>query len=118
MTTAGAALQHVPMPDVGEPGAPGPFAFADPDRVRAILGEASYQGVDVAAVEAPMRLGDDAEDAAAFLRGTGVGRALLDKADDAAAARAMDAVIEALRPHEKPGGVRLNGAAWLVKAQM
>jgi hypothetical protein len=79
MTTAGVALQHVPMPDLGAPGAPGPFAFADPERVQAILEQAGFNDIRVDPVEAPMRLGDNAEDAVVFLRGTGVGRALLEK---------------------------------------
>jgi SAM-dependent methyltransferase len=114
MASAGAALQYVQMPDLGVPGAPGPFAFAEPERVQEILDKAGFKNVELDSVEAPMRLGDNAEDAVAFLRGTGVGRALLDNADDASAARALDAVTDALRPHEKSNGVYLNGAAWLV----
>ncbi len=117
MATAGAALQHVGMPDLGPPGAPGPFAFADAEHVRAVLEQAGFQGVDAEPVGAPMRLGDTAEDAVAFLRGTGMARALLDDADPDSATRALAAVTEALRPHEKPHGVYLNGAAWLVTAR-
>ena len=117
MATAGAALQHVQMPDLGAPGAPGPFAFADPERVRAILEPAGFTAIGIDPVEAPMRLGDNAEDAVVFLRGTGLGRALLDSADDESVGPALAAVTDALRPHEKPEGVYLNGAAWLVTAR-
>jgi SAM-dependent methyltransferase len=82
MATAGAALQHVQMPDLGEPGAPGPFAFADPERVQSMLEHAGFNDIGITPVEAPMRLGDNADDAVVFLRGTGMGRALLDNADD------------------------------------
>jgi SAM-dependent methyltransferase len=116
MTAAGAALQHVPMPDIGGPDAPGPFSLADPDRTRAVLDSAGYVGVEISAVERPMRLGDDAVDAASFLRGTGLARALFDKADPESVERALQAVTEALRPHERPDGVHLGGAAWLVVA--
>ena len=116
MVTAGAALQHVPMPDLGEPGAPGPFAFSDPDRVRTILDGAGFEGVGIDAADAAMRLGDDAEDAMAFLGTSGMGRALLDRADPESRAKATVAVVEVLRQHETPGGVYLNGAAWLVTA--
>jgi SAM-dependent methyltransferase len=117
MATAGAALQHVQMSDLGAPGAPGPFAFADPERVRAILEPAGFTAIGIDPVEAPMRLGDNAEDAVVFLRGTGLGRALLDSADDESVGPALAAVTDALRPHEKPEGVYLNGAAWLVTAR-
>jgi SAM-dependent methyltransferase len=116
MVTAGAALQHVSMPDLGPPGAPGPFAFADSERVRTILEQAGFQQIGVDPVEAPMRLGDDAEDAVAFLRGTGMARALLGDADDEARTAALAAVADALRARERPEGLYLNGAAWLVTA--
>jgi hypothetical protein len=37
MVPAGAALAHVPMRDLGEPGEPGPFSLSDPNSVRSIL---------------------------------------------------------------------------------
>ena len=46
MGPAGAALQHVPMPDCGEPGGPGPFSFADADRLRFIASRAFDRSVD------------------------------------------------------------------------
>jgi len=44
-------------------------------------------------------------------------RALLDKADERTATRAFEAVGEALRPYEQPGGVYLTGTAWVVTAR-
>ncbi len=117
MATAGAALQHVPFPDLGPPGAPGPFSLADRGRIQQILDGAGFQDVAIDAVEKPMRLGDDADDAVGFLRGTGMARALLDDAEPAAAEHALEAVGEALRTHQQPNGVYLNGAAWLVAAR-
>lgn len=117
MLTAGPALQHVPLPDLGEPGEPGPFSLADPEHTESILAAAGFADVQFDAVEAPMRLGDDAGDAIEFLRGSGVGRSLLEKAEPDAAARAVDAMVAALRPHERPEGLYLNGAAWLVTAR-
>ena len=117
MVPAGAALEFVELPDLGGPGAPGPFSLADPERVRAILRDANFVDVQVDSVDAAMRLGDDAADAVAFLRGTGMARALLDKADERTATRAFEAVGEALRPYEQPGGVYLTGTAWVVTAR-
>ncbi len=50
MLIPGAAVISVlgaapPMPGPGEPG---PFSLADPDRVRAVLGEAGFGGIDIA----------------------------------------------------------------------
>src|SRR6185503_2982965 len=44
--------------------APGPFAFADPDRLRAILEAAGWRDVAIARHDHLMRLGATAEDAA------------------------------------------------------
>jgi SAM-dependent methyltransferase len=42
--TAAGLVPPAPPP---EPGAPGPFAFADPDRVRRILAEAGFAGIEI-----------------------------------------------------------------------
>ena len=111
-----AALEHVPMPNLGPPGAPGPFSLAEANHIQDVLGSAGFEPVVVTALEGQIRLGDDANDAVAFLRGTGMARVLLDQADQATTTRALDAVTEALRAHEAPEGLYLNGAAWLVAA--
>lgn len=116
MVPASAALQHVPMPDLGAPGAPGPFSLADPEHVTGVLTGAGFDDVTTTPVEAPIVLGRDADDAVEFLRGTGMARALLDQADAATAERALATVTAALRPYEQPDGLRLGGAAWLVTA--
>jgi SAM-dependent methyltransferase len=116
LVPVGAALEHVPMPDLGPPGAPGPFSMAEQNHLRDILGSAGFERVVVVAVDRQVRLGDDADDAMDFLRGTSMARILLDKADEVAATTAVHAVTEALRAHEAPGGLYLNGAAWLVTA--
>ena len=116
LVPVGAALEHVPMPDLGPPGAPGPFSLAEPNHIQDVLGSAGFESVVVTALDGQIRLGDDANDAVAFLRGTGMARALLGQADQATATRALDAVTEALRAHEAPEGLYLSGAAWLVVA--
>jgi SAM-dependent methyltransferase len=116
LVPVGAALEHVPMPDLGPPGAPGPFSLAEPNHIQDVLGSAGFEPVTVTALDGQVRVGDDANDAMAFLRGTSMARVLLDQADQAAATRALDAVTEALRAHEAPEGLYLNGAAWLVVA--
>ena len=58
--------RDLPTPPAGMPG---PFGFADPDRVRVILGEAGFHDVRIDEVEAPVRLGADADDAYGFVQG-------------------------------------------------
>jgi SAM-dependent methyltransferase len=113
---AGAALAHVPFPDLGAPDQPGPFSLADPDRITYLLTTASFRDITTTAIEAPMRFGADARDAVNFLAGMGVARTLLDQVDPDTAQLALTAVRDALRPHQTPNGVTLTGAAWLVTA--
>jgi SAM-dependent methyltransferase len=113
---ATAALAHVPFPELGSGDEPGPFSLADPARITDVLSRAGFDDIEVRAAEGPLRLGDDADDALEFLAGIGVARTLLDQVDDATAERALEAVRHALRPHERPEGLSLSGAAWLVTA--
>ena len=42
-----AALEHVPAPPPTQPGEPGPFAFANPERVEAILDSAGFEAINI-----------------------------------------------------------------------
>jgi hypothetical protein len=116
MVPASAALQYVPIPDLLRGDGPSPFSLADPDRIVAVLTAARFAQPVVAPAEAPILWGRDADDAVAFIKGTGMARTLLAPVDPATATRALDAVADALRPYEQPDGVWLGGAAWLVTA--
>lgn len=114
MVPAGAALQHVPMPDLGEPGGPGPFSLADPDRVREVLDGAGFDSVELEEVTLPMALATSVDDAMAFMQRSEIGQTLMKGVDDETAARAWTAVREALEPRATERGVELTGVAWLV----
>jgi SAM-dependent methyltransferase len=111
----GAAAAHVGLPDLGPPGAPGPFAFADRDRIEQILSTAGFGDLTIESVTKPMRIGDDADDAIAFITSLELVRDHLfagKPADSVVAATA--AARAALVPYEGPDGVVMNGGAWLV----
>lgn len=113
---AAAVLAHVPFPDLGAADEPGPFSLADPDRISDVLARAGFADIEAKPVEAPLRLGSDADDTVVFLIGTGIARALLDLVDPDVATRAIDALRDAVCPYERPDGLALGGAAWLVTA--
>lgn len=117
MVPAGAALQHVPMPDFGEPGGPGPFSFADADRLRTVLTDAGFAEIELGEVVRPMMIGDSVDDALQFLQNSDMGDVLFSGVDDDTAARAWAAVRDALATHETTGGVVLNGTVWLATAR-
>ena len=113
----GAALQHVPVPELPADGAPGPFAFADPDRVRTVLGAGGFDDVVLAEVDERERIGASVDDVLTFLGKSEMARILFDGVDDERVAKAWAAVRDALAPYETPEGVMLGGAAWLVTAR-
>ncbi|WP_424533774.1 methyltransferase domain-containing protein [Sphaerisporangium viridialbum] len=96
--------------------APGPESLADPARVHEVLTGAGFDDVVTTPVDAPQVWGRDAADAAGFLGAWGPVQHRLRQVDQASAARALDALAEALRPFEEPDAVRLRGAAWLITA--
>ena len=114
VVTALAVGRELPAPP---PHAPGPFAFADPEHVRRVLGEAGFVDVELAPVDAAMQLGESADDAFAFLRTMGVTRGLTQDLDADTRQRALDALRAAVEAHETREGVRAAGAAWRITAR-
>ncbi|MEU6669318.1 class I SAM-dependent methyltransferase [Streptomyces sp. NPDC046727] len=113
-----AALRDIlPVGDFGQPGLPGMFSLAGPDRIREVLTAAGFTGITVSQAQAHGVWGQGAEDSAEFLLGTGPGRHLMEQADAAARAHARRALTDHLRAHEATGGtVRLLSTSWLVTA--
>jgi SAM-dependent methyltransferase len=102
-----------------EPDAPGPFAFADPDRVRRILGTAGWSGVVLTRQDVPMRIagpGQIAEAADFATRVGGLARALAEATPELKV-RATEAIAAALPEYDGPEGICLTGSIWLVSAQ-
>lgn len=114
-----AAAAHVPLPDLGEPDAPGMFALADRDRVVGILTEAGFGDVTIEPAGPSLLVGGGGtlDDAVAFMRESGIGQALLADAEPDAARRAMEAVRDALAPYVTPRGVELASAVWIVQGR-
>lgn len=112
--TAVAPLLSVP-PAPPNPLAPGPFAFADRERLRGILAEAGFariaiephdQAIGWSDVETALRMALRIGPAAAAMR---------DNPDRRPAM--MDAVRAVLAAHAGPDGVRMGSATWIVRAE-
>lgn len=114
-----AAYEHVPRLPKPEPEEPGPFAFADTERVRRILTAAGFRAVSFAPLDIPMDVaaGGTLEDAVFQSAAMGpTKRALADQPDEVRAA-ALESIRRALRPYAAPTGVTLPGAVWLAAAE-
>ncbi len=116
---AQAVRSALPSLPASDPSGPGPLAFADPARVRRILGGAGFGEIELEPFDHPMPLGNGGglEAAATEAMTLGPAARLLAEADDSSRARALAAVREALAPHLKVNEIRLGGAAWLVTAR-
>ncbi|MAB15163.1 methyltransferase domain-containing protein [Parvibaculum sp.] len=118
-----AALEHVEAPEPPAPGAPGPFAFQDKDRVNAILSGAGFGDISIDQLDAEMTMGrtdsdagDAVEDALHQSLEVGPFSRLFVDLDDTAREKAIGAVRKALAAHNTDRGVVLNGSVWLVTA--
>lgn len=115
LSAARAAMGVAPKP--ADPDAPGPFAFADDKRLRAILSSAGFGAIDVQRFDAALSLGATPRLAAEsavqigpvsrFVREVGVEHLPI----------ILDAVERTLAVLAAPDGhVRLNGSTWVVSA--
>lgn len=117
--TLRAAFQHLPpLPRPG-PEDPGPFSFADPDRVRRILETAGFRNVTLEPHDVLLTLGGttDPAEATSFIIEAGPLAATMIEADTATREAVWQAVYDALAPFHGPEGIRMNGAVWIVSAR-
>ena len=110
----------LPEPPPGDAIAPGPFAFADPERVHAILATAGWHDIRFDDLPFAMVIGDGDDPVAAAvhfnLRIGPAARAIHEAGPQAgAAARAL--LAAALVPYVDGDTVALPGAVWLVSAR-
>ncbi len=106
-----AAGRDLPTPPSG---APGPFAQADPEAVKAVLTSAGFTNIEVDGMRQPMWFGAGAEDAHAFV--LGLMGWMLNGLDDAGRNRALDNLHATVRAHDTGRGVFYQSATWLIRA--
>lgn len=116
MVPAAAALEHVPLPELGDEGGRGPFSFAEPDRVRSILDAAGFTDIDLRPLDLPVTLGTDVDDAIDFMRHGEMAQILFTDAEQEAVDRAWDAIRHVLTTADTGDVVDLNASAWLIHA--
>ncbi len=111
-----AALQHLPPPEPPPPDAPGPFAFADPARVEAILGGAGFVRVALQPFVTTLRVSQAGElaEAARELAQIGPLARLLTGRPEAVLDTVFPAIEAALQPYFQPGALDMQCAVWLV----
>jgi SAM-dependent methyltransferase len=111
LSAALAAGRDMPAPPAD---APGPFALAEPDVVKGVLGAAGYTDIALEARRELMWFGAHADDAYQFVLGL-LGW-MLDGLHDTDRADALDALRATTAAHETADGVLYESAAWIIRA--
>jgi SAM-dependent methyltransferase len=110
-----AAMQHLPPQPPPDPLAPGPFAFADAERVKRILAQAGFIDAAVTPHDQKIELGMLEQAVEHCTRVGPLGRLLNENPD------ATDPVVETLRDtlrqFETDGIVRMDSGVWIVSAR-
>jgi len=106
-----AASIYLPPPPARDPETPGPFAFANPDRVHRILERAGFQEIEITAHDELVGSGALDSMLAVCSRVGALGKILRENPELRAAT--LPAVRSALAAHDGPDGVRLNAATWV-----
>ncbi|HWT07192.1 MAG TPA: class I SAM-dependent methyltransferase [Xanthomonadales bacterium] len=114
-----AATRYVAPPAPQDPEAPGPMSFADPSRVKRILSEAGFSGIELQRRDVMMKLSgpNELETAAEFATQVGPASRVLVGATAAAQVAAKAAIRDALAEYDGAGGVALPGSVWFVTAR-
>ncbi|MBL9100047.1 MAG: class I SAM-dependent methyltransferase [Myxococcales bacterium] len=116
LAAARSLLPEVPKPT--PPGAPGPFAFADEQRLRKILADAGFVDVEVRAHDEDMVLGGEGMEAAVHsVTQIGPLGAALNGASTELREQAKAAVRAMFEQHLGPRGVTFKAGVWLVLAR-
>jgi len=114
----GVIAQYLTLPPHA-PDAPGAFSLASRERVERILDEAGFAQVVVEPVAEQLSVGGmlDLEQATEFVLTLGPAAALLREAPTDVRTEVTSAVRAAIAPFHGPDGVRMESAAWIVRAR-
>jgi hypothetical protein len=110
-----AASALLPPQANDDPTAPGPFAFADPDRVRGVLERAGFDEIAITAQDELVGSGDLEAMLSVCVRVGALGKIL--RENPGLREAALPAVRAALKAHDGPDGIRLTAAIWVVTAR-
>jgi len=109
------------LPDTPDqdPHAPGPFAFADPERLRGILTDAGFVQVRIEPHSVDISLAQDGgvDRAVSFTSQIGPAARALADVDADVRPKITAALKAALEPYDRDGRVVLGGGIWIVQAR-
>ena len=107
----------IPPPPPAPPGAPGPFAFGDPDRVRSILERAGWRDIAFDARGVELLVATNVEEAMAGVQEVGPIAGSLRAADQPTRTAALARIEAKVRERLTTGPLVAPGAVWVVHAR-
>jgi SAM-dependent methyltransferase len=118
MTPLSAARKALDIaPPASDPEAPGPFAFADDERLRTILSDSGFDDIDLQRFDTAIFLGATPRSAAEGVVQMGPVSRLVREVGVEHLPIVVDAIERVLVPLAAPNGhVSLNGSTWIVAA--
>ena len=119
MVPVAAALQHLPPPEIPPAGAPGPFAFADADRLNGILHDAGFTNIEIKRHDTTVTVGAGRplEDVIPMIMQMGPTGRLLQEASAETKSRVSESIREALIPYDGQNGLSMGASTWLVSGR-
>jgi SAM-dependent methyltransferase len=116
---AAVAAEHVALPAPAAPGAPGPFAFADAERLGGLVTAAGFEGFAARPVERALVVGGGLpmDEIVEFLLQMGPAGAALREAPGDVVETVRGALREAMEAYYDGTGLVMDAAAWLITAR-
>jgi SAM-dependent methyltransferase len=114
------ALAHLMPGGPADPHAPGPFAFADRDRVAGILSQAGWKNAQATPLDFGYVAGagaDPVDDANDFFARIGPVSRAIRELDEGGRERLRAGLDEQVRAHHRDGEVNFPAAAWIWEAR-
>ncbi|MDF1721299.1 MAG: class I SAM-dependent methyltransferase [Minwuia sp.] len=112
------AKDFIDLPPRPGPEEPGPFSFANPERVRRILTSGGFSDIEFTPHDHEMVMGETVEQAIQTAMEVGPVGTAANEADTDTRAALNKAMAEKLATYAKPDGIRLGAAIWCVTARM
>jgi ubiquinone/menaquinone biosynthesis C-methylase UbiE len=111
-----AASRHIELPQPSNPETPGPFAFADKERIKRILSRAGFGEIETDRVLEKVG-GATLDESARMLLELGPLNRILDELDDKTRRAIFEDILGALKDIKSSEPPLLDAAAWLVTAR-
>lgn len=107
----------LPEAEAPDPLAPGPFAFADPERIRKTLSGASWKDIEIEDIRWSIKIGRNVDEAVQFVLKIGPLARALRELPAHATEEVQKRVRTTMENKAQSDGVLLEAASWLVSAK-